>query len=109
MTVLAASAAVWQLKSDKRVDEDLSTCYCENMKNITVSLDDHTYRRARIKAAELDTSVSALVKKYLIELAGEETDFERRKRVQDEIKATIRSFSASDRLTRDEVHERRRK
>ena len=36
------------------------------MKNITVSLYDDVYRRARIKAAELDTSVSALVKKYLI-------------------------------------------
>ena len=76
------------------------------MKNITVSLDDNTYRRARMKAAELDTSVSALVKKYLVDLAVQETDFERRKRLQDEILATIRSFSASDRLTRDEVHER---
>ena len=55
------------------------------MKNITVSLDDEVYRRARIKAAELDTSVSALVKKYLLELAGQETDFERRKRLQDEM------------------------
>jgi hypothetical protein len=76
------------------------------MKNITVSLDDDTYRRARVKAAELDTSVSALVKKYLVELAGQETDFERRKRLQDETLATIKSFSASDRLTRDQVHER---
>jgi hypothetical protein len=77
------------------------------MKNITVSLDDEVYRRARIKAAELDTSVSALVKKYLVELAGQETDFERRKRLQDEVLATIHSFSAGDRLTRDEVHERK--
>jgi hypothetical protein len=76
------------------------------MKNITVSLDDEVYRRARMKAAELDTSVSALVKKYLVDLAGQETDFERRKRLQDEILATIRCFSASDRLTRDQVHER---
>jgi hypothetical protein len=82
------------------------TCYCETMKNITVSLDDDTYRKARIKAAELDTSVSALVKRYLIELAGQESDFKRRERLQDEIISTIRSFSASDRLTRDEVHER---
>lgn len=76
------------------------------MKNITVSLDNAVYRRARIKAAELDTSVSALVKKYLIELAGQETDFERRKRLQDEILATVKSFSAADRLTREEVHGR---
>ena len=79
------------------------------MKNITVSLEDDVYRRARVRAAELDTSVSALVKKYLVELAGEETDFERRKRLQNELLAKVkaRRFSASDRLTRDEVHERK--
>jgi hypothetical protein len=78
------------------------------MKNITVSLDDEVYRRARVKAAELDTSVSALVKKYLIELAGQETDFERRKRLEEEILAKIRGrgFSAKDRLSREEVHDR---
>jgi hypothetical protein len=79
------------------------------MKKITVSLHEEVYRRARIKAAELGTSVSELVEKYLIELAGPETDFERRKRLQDETLATIRGhgFSAGDRLSRDEVHERR--
>jgi Arc/MetJ-type ribon-helix-helix transcriptional regulator len=76
------------------------------MKNITVSLDDETYRQARVKAAGLDSSVSALVRKYLIELAGTETDFDRRKRLQAETLATIRSFSAGDRLKRDEVHQR---
>ncbi|HUE73825.1 MAG TPA: hypothetical protein VMP01_23295 [Pirellulaceae bacterium] len=78
------------------------------MKNITVSLDNEVYRRARIKAAELDTSVSALVKQYLIDLAGQETDFERRKRLQDVILAKVRGrgFSAKDRLTRQQVHER---
>ena len=33
------------------------------MKNITVSVDEETHRLARIRAAELDTSVSALVRK----------------------------------------------
>ncbi len=47
------------------------------MKNITVTVDDETYRRARIKAAERDTSVSALVKHFLAELAGGESDAER--------------------------------
>jgi len=32
------------------------------MKNITVTLDDETYRKARIRAAELDTSVSTVVR-----------------------------------------------
>ena len=35
------------------------------MKNITVSVDEETHRMARIRAAELDTSVSALVRRYL--------------------------------------------
>ena len=35
------------------------------MKNITVSVDEETHRLARIRAAELGTSVSALVRGYL--------------------------------------------
>ena len=40
------------------------------MRNITVSVDDDTYRRSRNRAAELDTSVSALVRTHLRSLAG---------------------------------------
>lgn len=39
------------------------------MKNITVTIDDETHTRARVRAAELGTSVSALVKAYLSQLA----------------------------------------
>lgn len=39
------------------------------MKNVTIALDDETHRRARIRAAELGTSLSALVKDYLRQLA----------------------------------------
>ncbi len=42
--------------------------YCGTMKNITVSVDEETYRRARMKAAERDTSVSALVRQFLTDL-----------------------------------------
>lgn len=76
------------------------------MKNITVSLPDEVYRRARIRAAELDKSVSALVREFLLQLGEEESDFDRRARLQDEILATITKFRASDRLRRDAVHER---
>jgi hypothetical protein len=38
------------------------------MKNITISIDDETYRRARLWAAERDTSVSAVVKCILTTL-----------------------------------------
>jgi len=80
--------------------------YCENMKNITVSLDDETYRRARMIAAQRDTSVSALVKQFLLDLASGETEFERLKREERELREQITNFSASDRLSRDEVHDR---
>lgn len=76
------------------------------MKNITVSLDDETHRRARVRAAELDTSVSAVVRRFLIEFAGGETDFERRKRLQDQTLSSIRAFRAGERLSREEVHRR---
>ena len=39
------------------------------MKNITVSVDEETYRSAHIRAAELGTSVSALVRNYLRSLS----------------------------------------
>lgn len=39
------------------------------MKYITVSVDEETYRSARIRAAELGTSVSALVRNYLRSLS----------------------------------------
>lgn len=35
------------------------------MKNITVSVPDDVYRTVRVKAAELDTSVSAIVTEFL--------------------------------------------
>jgi hypothetical protein len=39
------------------------------MKNVTIAIDDETHRNARIRAAELGTSLSALVKNYLQQLA----------------------------------------
>ncbi len=77
------------------------------MKNITVTVDDDTYRNARIKAAALDTSVSALVRRYLIELGAGETEFQRLKRLERELRARVPAgFRAADNLTRDQVHER---
>ena len=76
------------------------------MKNITVSVSEDVYRRARIKAAEMDTSVSALVRQFLENLGSDKSDFERRRRLQDEVRGTVKSFRARDRLSRDEVHDR---
>ena len=83
-------------------------CYCVNMKNITVSVDEDVYRRARVKAAERDTSVSALVKEFLVELASEEPSSLKLEREERELRARIRTFTASNRLSRDEAHRRER-
>lgn len=76
------------------------------MKNITVSLPDDLHRRARVRAAEQDTSVSAVVRDFLSGYAQQESDFERRKRLQAEVLSTVRAFRAGDRMTRDELHRR---
>ena len=76
------------------------------MRNITVSVEDHIYKRARIAAAERDTSVSALVKAYLQQLGSQETETERLKQQEAEIRSRIMDFSASPRLSRDEIHRR---
>ena len=83
------------------------------MRNITVSVDDETYRQARIRAAEAETSVSALVRGFLEELVYGETSeerFERLKRLQDEVIARIEArgggLSAADNLSRDELYDR---
>lgn len=80
------------------------TCYCGTVSNITVSVPDDIYRRARVKAAEQQTSVSALVRTFLEEFAGAETEFERLKRLQDEVIASVTSFSVAGTLTREELY-----
>ena len=77
------------------------------MKNITVTVDDETYRRARMKAAERDTSVSALVKYFLVELAGSESNAERLKREERALRERIGTFRAAEHLPREDVHGRR--
>ena len=84
------------------------------MKNITVAVDDETYRLAGIKAAENGTSVSAMVRDYLNSLTKGSTQ------APDSAQAPLRSLSeiiadirarggglhSSDNLTREELHDR---
>jgi len=81
-------------------------CYCESVKNITVSVPDEVYRNARVAAAQRDTSLSALVVKYLERLSGRMDEFARLEALQHEVQAEIGQFRAADRLSRDEVHDR---
>jgi uncharacterized protein YdaU (DUF1376 family) len=78
------------------------------VKNITVSVDDQTYRRARIIAAERGTSVSAIVKQFLANLARSGDENERLKQAEALLREGITEFRAADRLSRDELHQRER-
>jgi plasmid stability protein len=77
------------------------------VRNVTVSVPDDVYREARIRAAQRGTSVSALVSDYLRSLArDEDLEFARLRDLQRRVSAEVCDFSASDRLSRDEVHQR---
>lgn len=76
------------------------------MKNITVSVPDDVYRMARIRAAETGTSVSALVADYLVSLSQSKAEFKRLAEQQQRITSEIRAFRASDRLDRNDLHDR---
>lgn len=76
------------------------------MKNITVSIDDDLHRRARVRAAERSTSLSAVVREFLMRFAGEETEYDRRKRKERDTLAAVTAFRAGGRLSRDQVHDR---
>ena len=94
------------------------------MRNITVTVDEETHRIARIRAAELDTSVSAVVRGYLRSLASNrpgdaesdssttETEKERRARVLDQVIAEITAdgggLRMADNLSREELYDRGR-
>lgn len=87
------------------------------MRNITVSVDDATYRRARVCAAALDTSVSALVRGYLGRLTERATDEQQALHEQyvhrlDDLftdwDARGIGLRGYDRLTREEVYDRER-
>ena len=73
-------------------------------------MDNEVYDRPRVRAAELRTSVSALVRRFLKQTASEETQNERLKRVEqetvDRIQARQAGFSAGNRLKRGEIHDR---
>ena len=76
------------------------------MANLTIVVDDELLRKARIRAAERDTSVNAVLRDFMAEWAAGPDD--RRQAVERLIERSKRSRSARGgrRWTRDELHER---
>jgi len=74
------------------------------MKNITVSIDEETYRRARIVAAERSTSVSRLVQEYLKSLGSARADESEDMSALFAILDKAKGFHASARLSREELN-----
>ena len=87
------------------------------MKNITVSVDEETYRSARIRAAEMGTSVSALVRNYLMSfsrdgVSGAADPRSRGALQHSDLYEVVADFEArgvglrmSENLTRDELYD----
>jgi hypothetical protein len=76
------------------------------MSNLTITVDDNSLQKARIKAMEQGTSLNAVLREFIESFAGAS---DRQKRAVDEIlklsnQATSRRGEAS--WTRDELHER---
>ena len=86
--------------------------YCVTVKNVTVSLDDATYRNAKRRAAENDRSLSSVVREALSTYGAQESEFDRLKREQRELLAKWRregiGLDASENLTREELYDRDR-
>jgi len=84
------------------------------MKNITLKIDDETYLKARVRAAQEGTSVSAVVREYLGAFAAGDTDEAHAKRVESlrqlyavaDARATPRDSPLVP-LTRDEIYAER--
>lgn len=76
------------------------------MKNITVTVDDELHRRARMRAAEQATTVTSVVRDFLEGYCRGETEYDRRKQLECETLNRIKHFSAAERLSREDVHDR---
>lgn len=78
------------------------------MKNITVSIEEDIYRRARIVAAERNTSVSRLVGEYLNSVGSSRIDDTGGVSSLFAALDKVKGFRASSRMSREETHARGR-
>lgn len=81
------------------------------MKNVTVSLDDESYRRARVKAAQAGRSLSSMVRECIDGIGSERSEFERLHAMELELRKKLdlrgAGLIASENLSRDEIYDSR--
>ena len=77
------------------------------MKNITLAIEDDILDKVRVVAAEKKTTVNAMVREFLADIAGRD---ERREKARRELLELMRTSTARIRpdfkFDRDETHER---
>ncbi len=80
------------------------------MPNITLTVPADILHAAKVHAAHNGTSVSGMVRDFLVSLAAADAEYDRLKQLESDARARIaasrRPFSAADRLSRDQLHDR---
>jgi hypothetical protein len=77
------------------------------MKNITLAIDDEVLDRVRIVAAEKKTTVNALVREFLADLAGRDERLAEARKQLLRLMDTSKGRMAPDwKFDREETHER---
>lgn len=76
------------------------------MSNITLNVPDEVLDQARVVAAKRKTTVNALVRGFLSDLAGSESGLERRRARLAELAEKSAASVGPITWTRDEIHER---
>jgi hypothetical protein len=77
------------------------------MANLTITVDDETLRRARIRALEQETSVNSLLRDYLEAFAAAGATWNQATDAILSLSKRAHSGRGNRRWTRDELHERR--
>jgi hypothetical protein len=77
------------------------------MKNITLAIEDEVLDKVRVVAAQKRTTVNALVREYLTELAGREEEIANTRRELLELMETSEGRMGQDwKFSREDSHER---
>lgn len=81
------------------------------MKQFTLTLDDATFASAEQQARKAGKPLATMVLEWIKRLSsGEESEFDRLLReeeiLREQFKLSGRQFTASERLTRDDLHDR---